>query len=126
MLLFYNTYVKKFTEVTDWPAPSRLSRSASPIREILRVRRIGDLPEYNTIEVYLPVRRGKRVLVYDVRADHRELETACKHPGRRRHGQVWHQTCPGFGHLDSHPAGDGERNRDEPGTRSSTLGFRYT
>ncbi len=56
MLLFYNTYVKKFTEVTDWPAPSRLSRSASPIREILRVRRIGDLPEYNTIEVYLPVR----------------------------------------------------------------------
>jgi hypothetical protein len=30
MLLFYNTQMKKFTEVTDWPAPSRLSRSASP------------------------------------------------------------------------------------------------
>ncbi len=67
---------------------------------------------WDTIEGDVPLRRGKQVCFDDLRADYRELEAACKRPGRRRHGQVWHQTCPGFRHLDSHPAQNGERDQE--------------
>jgi hypothetical protein len=52
----------------------------------------------------VPLRQGKLVRFDDIRPSYSELETACKRPGRRRHGQFWHQTCPGFRRLDSHPA----------------------
>ncbi len=52
----------------------------------------------------LAVGRRTQVRIDDIRPDYREVETACKRSGRRRHGQVWHQTCPGFGHLDAHSA----------------------
>ncbi len=69
-------------------------------------------------------RRGKQVCFDHVGPDYCEFETACKRSGCRRDGQVWHQTCPGFGHLDAYPAQDGQRDKKGPGTCISTLEFR--
>lgn len=69
-------------------------------------------------------RRGKQVCFDNVGPDYCEFETACKRSGCRRDGQVWHQTCPGFGHLDAYPAQDGQRGRKGPDACVSPLEFR--